>query len=78
MGMWFTGLGLILLVHVVSPIVLLVVAVRRFRAREPIGKAIAIGLSYYGLLALITIALMGLDHLIKDSAVILEALFRKK
>lgn len=77
MGIMFTGLGLILVLHVAAPVVLAVAAVRRRRSRHPIGKAIVTGLSYYGLVAVATLMVLGPRGLMSDSIVVLESLFGK-
>jgi hypothetical protein len=45
----FTGLAVILLIHIVSPAILVVNAVRRRRSGKPISKLAIGGISYYGL-----------------------------
>lgn len=76
MAVMFTGLGVILLIHVIAPISLITTAVRRRRARAEVGKLVISGLCYYGLVAVVALLLSGPGELWHDSVVVLKALFR--
>ncbi len=75
MAFMFRGLGVILLIHVIAPIFLVVTAVRRRCVHDPVGKLVVSGLCYYILVAAIAFALEGPHELMRDSFVMLEALF---
>ena len=76
MAVMFTGLGVILLIHVIAPIWLATSAVRRRRAKSAVGKLLIAGLCYYGLVAVIALLLSGPGELLRDSSAVLRALFR--
>jgi hypothetical protein len=76
MAVMFTGLGVILLIHVIAPLSLVTSAVRRRRAGTGVGKLVISGLCYYGLVAVVALLLSGPSELWSDSCEVLSALFR--
>jgi len=73
----YTGLAVILLIHVFVPILLLVIAVRRRRSGAPIGTLAITGMCYYGLIFVVAIVLSGgFRELFQDSMSLLRALCR--
>ena len=74
MAVMFTGMAVILLIHILSPIILMAQAIARRRADTPIGKAIIMGLCYYGLVATIVLTVEEPREFTNDSITLLKAL----
>ncbi len=77
MAALFKGMGLILLIHTVAFAVLIVLAIRRYLQTRTVGKVVVTALSYYGLVTLIALVASGPTELLRDSQVVLRALFRR-
>ena len=75
MAVMFIGLAIILIIHVISPIILMIMAASRKRNGKKIEATLALALCYYGLAVIVVLLLIGPRELISDSAVLLQNLF---
>ena len=75
MAVMFIGLAIILIIHVISPIILMIMAASRKRNGKKIESTLALALCYYGLAVIVVLLLIGPRELISDSAVLLQNLF---
>ena len=74
MAALFKGMGVIVLLHVLTIAIVIVVAVRRYLRRSPLGKVLLTALSYYCIIILIALVASGPTELLRDSLVALRAL----
>ena len=75
MAVMWTGIAIIILIHIISPFVLTYLAIVRRKKKEAIGKVIISGIAYYGLFVTMGIIMAGPKELFSDVIVILGRFF---
>ena len=75
MAAMFSGLAIILIVHIVPPIILIVLAVSRKRKGMKAGSVPKWGLAYYGLVACVARLLQGPSEFLRDASTLLKRIF---
>jgi hypothetical protein len=74
LGLAIVGLGIILAIHVLSPLCLAAVGVIRKRRGHGVGLATKLGLTYYALAAVVAIVVQGPTEIWKDALVLTKVL----
>ena len=77
MALLFKSLGAIVVVHVVGVLGMIIITIQRLVRHQPFGKAMYVGLGYYGLLILGALLIEGPRELMRDSTGMVKALFLK-
>jgi len=72
MAAMFLGLAVVLIIHIASPIILIILVVTRKRKRINTGATPAWGLAYYGLVALLALLHQGPSEFMRDATALLQ------
>ena len=73
----FLSATAILLIHIVGPIALLTVVIKRTLRRTRIGRPAIWGLAYYGLVGTVVLWLQGPSEFLNDASVLLNIFFKR-